>query len=107
MLDQKRECGKNKFKVFQIIMQQCSSAIRVTVEGSPEHIKLEENDDIIGLLKVIEQFAFSTELVQYEFWTQQASQRMLLTMQQQAKGSLASYGRRYLARVEVTKELCG
>ena len=107
VIDQQRDYDRNKSKVLRLIMQQCSTAMKNKVEGSPEHPELEEKDDVIGLLKLIEQFAFSTENVQYEFWTQQASMRTLLTMQQQPKESLANYERRHTAQTEVTETVCG
>ena len=107
VIDQQREYDRNKSKVLRLIMQQCSTAMKNKVEGSSDCPELEEKDDVIGLLKLIEQFAFSTENVQYEFWTQQASMRTLLTMQQQTKDSLASCCRRFTAQTEVTETVCG
>jgi hypothetical protein len=74
-IDQQREYKRNKSKVLRLIMQQCSTAIRNKVEGTPDYSKLEEKDAVIGLPKLIEQFAFSTEHVhaQCKFWTQQAA----------------------------------
>jgi hypothetical protein len=107
VIDQQREYERNKSKVLSLIMQQYSTAMKNKVEGSPDYSTLEEKDDVIGLLKSIKQFTFSTKKMQCKFWTQQASMRALLTMQQQTKENLASYRRRFMAQTEVTKIVCG
>lgn len=106
MRDEKRY-KKEKAKVFRIVMGQCLSAMRNKLEGLPEYATLEENDDVIGLLGKLSELVYSTEHVQYEYWTMQSTMRKVMNLGQEPKESLVSFSRRFLAQVEATEGIWG
>jgi hypothetical protein len=53
------------------------------VESSKNYQKLEEDNDVVGLLDHIKELAFVTVDVQYKFWTVNQSVKRVMTMQQQ------------------------
>jgi len=106
-LDDKKEYEKQKAKVFRLIMSQCSAAMKAKIESLPKYEDLEEDDDVVGLLTKIKEIVYSTENVQYEYWTMQASMRSFMVLKQGDKESLGSFSRRFLAQLEVTEEVWG
>ena len=54
VIGQQRDHDRNTSKVLRSITQQCSTAMKNKVEGSPDCPELEEKDDGMGLLKSIE-----------------------------------------------------
>ncbi|KAL7572346.1 hypothetical protein ACA910_021559 [Epithemia clementina (nom. ined.)] len=76
-------------------------------ESLSEYKELEENDDVVGLLKHMQDLLYTTDSAQYEFGTMQAVMRKTLTMKQEPKESLANFGKQFLAQVEVTETVWG
>lgn len=106
-LDDERLYLQNKSKVFRIIVGQCVSVLRNKIESLDGYAVLVEEDDVVGLLVKLRELIYSTENVQYEYWTMQASLKNLLNMSQQGKESLAGYSKRFMAQLEVTEEVWG
>ncbi len=106
-IEDEKRYKRQKAKVFRIIMGQCQSAMRNKVESLPEYSDLEKEDDVIGLLTKMEELAYSTDNVQYEYWTMQASVKRLVTMTQDPKESLMSFSKRFLAQQEMTESVWG
>ena len=96
-----------KAKVFVIIMGQCSLTMKNKVESLSEFEKLEEGDDVIGLLKAIRGLAFTTNKVQYEHWTTRGSMRRLLTMHQFNGENLTNFYKRFMYQVDVVESQWG
>ena len=107
MMDDEKKYKKEKAKVFRIVMGQCLAAMKNKVESLPEYPKLEENDDVIELLAKMEGLVYSTDNVQYEYWTMQSAMRKVMTLGQEPRESLVSFSRRFLAQVEVTEGVWG
>jgi hypothetical protein len=110
-LDDERRYKQDKAKVFCIIIGQCTTAMKHKVQNSnsSEYIALEKADNVIGLLMKMREFAYTTENVQYEYWTMQASVKTLFDMRQQSKESLNGFGnlKRCIAQLEVTEDVWG
>ncbi len=74
------EYTEYKAKVFVIIKGQCTLTMKNKVEGMKDYDKIEEDDDVISLLKCLKDLAFTTVDVQYEHWTVVQSLKRLMTM---------------------------
>jgi hypothetical protein len=98
---------KEKGKVFRIIVGQCTNVMRNKIEGLSEFKKMEMSDDVIGLLKKLKGFAYSTQGVQYEYWTMQAALRNWINLAQEPKESIEKYGQRFVEQTNVTEEVWG
>jgi Zinc knuckle len=106
-IDEMKEYKKQKAKVFRIIMGQCSPTMKNKIENLPDYEELEDDDDVVKLLTKMRELVYSTENVQYEYWTMQASMRSLMIMRQGEKESLGSFSKRFLAQLEVTESVWG
>ena len=98
---------KDKAKVFRIIMGQCLTAMKNKLEGLQEYKEYEKQHDVAGLLSKMRDLVYTTDGVQYEYWTLQAVMRKMLTLRQEDKESLASFFRRFISQVEVTEDVWG
>lgn len=96
-----------KAKVFVIILGQCTLSMKNKIESLKEFEKLEEEDDVIGLLSVIKSLAYTTHQVQYEHWTACSMMRRVLTMRQFEDESLAAFYKRFTSAVDVTESVWG
>lgn len=65
-LDKHEEC---KAKAFVIVKGQCTLTMKNKAESMKDCKKIEQDDDIIGLLKSPKELAFTTVDVQHEHWT--------------------------------------
>ena len=106
-MDEEDRYKRNKARVFGIVMGKCHAAMKNKVESLPEFDKLEQDDDVIGLLAKMKELAFSTGSTQYESWTQQAQMRKMINLRQDPKESLNNFSKRFLAQQEVTEEVWG
>jgi hypothetical protein len=52
---------------------------------------LEDNDDVVGLLKLLKLMAFSTAGIQHPYWTMQLVLKHLTAINQGPNESMASY----------------
>lgn len=106
-MDDEDRYKRNKARVFGIIMGKCHAAMKSKVESLPEFDKLEQDDDVIGLLAKMKELAFSTGGNQYDFWITQAQMKKLINLRQDPKESLNNFSKRFLAQQEVTEEVWG
>lgn len=60
---------KDKSKVLVVVKGLCTLAMKNKLASLSNYKALEDKDDVIGLLKKIKDLAFTTESVQYEYWT--------------------------------------
>ena len=96
-----------KAKVFVIIKGQCTLTMKNKIESMKGYQKIEENDDVIELLKSLKELAFTKKEAQYEFWTVNLSMRRALTMRQQNNESLAMFYKRFVNQVDITESQWG
>lgn len=97
----------NKGKVFVIVMGQCHPIMRSKLESLQNYKEMESKSDVIGLLDKIKELVYNTESSKYEFWTMATSLRKLVLLEQGRKESIAHYGDRCIAQVEVTEGVMG
>ena len=96
-----------KAKVFVIIKGQCTLTMKNKVESLKDYEKIEEDDDVIRLLKGLKQLAFTTVDVQYEYWTVCRSMNQVFKMKQMGEESLVAYYKRFVGMVEVAESQWG
>ena len=106
-MDNEKNYARDKAKCFRVIMAQCEPAMRNTIENIDSYDKMEEDDDVIKLLKKIIELVYSTGTTQYEYWVMQASVRKLITMTQDEKESLTDFHNRFVAQQEVSESVWG
>lgn len=75
----------DKAKVFVIILGQCTLGVKSWLENGHGLAELEANRDVLGLLKKLEEMAFSTGGDQDPFLTLNLSLRRLIGIQQGTK----------------------
>ena len=93
--------NESKAKVFVIILGQCTLAVKSWLEQGRRLDKLEADRDVVGLLKLLEEMAFSNGGDQDEFLTLVHSWRKLATMQQGSKEPTAKYYKRLRVAADV------
>lgn len=104
--EEKRYC-RHKAQVFGIIMGRCHPTMKSKVEELPDFGQMEQTDDVISLLLKLKGLAFGNNNTQYEFWTLQATIKVMMTMQQGKTETLNNFSKRFLAQQEVTEEMWG
>jgi len=62
---------------------------------------------VIGLLNKMKDLAYTTDNVQYEFWTMQAAMSRLVSMRQDPRESLNNFCKRFLGQLDVTEDVWG
>jgi hypothetical protein len=98
--DQK-EYKDNKSKVFVVILGQCLPSVRSKLESDDRYSTLENNNDVVGLLKELQKMEFLTGGEQDPFWTLQIALKRSAIMAQGPTESVVSYHKRFLANVKV------
>lgn len=83
--------NENKAMVFVVILGQCTLAVKSWLEQGRGLDKLEANRDVVGLLKLLEEMAFSNGGDQDPFLTLVLSLRRLTMIQQGSKEHTAKY----------------
>ena len=91
-MEDKKRHKREKAKVFRLIMGQCLVAMKNKVESLPDYQDLEDEDDVVGLLKKMKDLVCATDYVQHECWMMQSVMRKLVSMRQEPKESLANFG---------------
>jgi hypothetical protein len=105
-IEDKKKYQEDKSKVFRLIMGQCTTTMRNRIEASRDYEKLEEDDDVIGLLESIRELVYSNEATQYQYWAMQSAIRKLCAMKQESKESLSGFIKWFEAQVEATEDMC-
>ena len=93
--------------VFVNIIGQCSPSVKSRLANDSVFATLEQNDDVVGLLKKLKEFAFSTGGVQEPFWTLQGVLRHLMAINQGPNETVTNYHQRFLATTKVIEEQLG
>ena len=103
----KKEYDDNKSKVFVLILSQCSHVVKNKLENDKDMVGLEENDDVVGLLKKLKSWAFSAGDVENKYWVLQSLLRRLTSINQGPTETLTNYYKRFLAALEVLETQWG
>ena len=71
--EEEKEYKSDKGKMFLLIKGQCHTAMSNKLESMPIYRDaLQEEDDVVQLLKTMKELVYSADNVQYELWTMQA-----------------------------------
>jgi len=109
-LDKEDKHNEDKAKLFRIIITQCLPEMKDKLETqSTELDKLEDNNDVIGLLDMIKELVYNTGGVRNKFVIMQSLNRALHGRgnMQRPNESLNDYGKRFLQQVEVVETVWG
>jgi len=100
---------EQKAKVFVVILGQCSSEVKNKLVNNVQvgFETLEDSDDVVGLLKMLKEMAFSTSGVQQPYWTLQNVLRRLTAINQGPSESVSNYHKRFLDTTEVVEAQWG
>jgi len=109
-LDKEDKHNEDKTKLFRIIMTQCLPELKDKLEAqSTELEKLEDGNDVIGLLDMIKELVYNAGGVRNKFVIMQSLNRTLYGRgnTQRPNESLNEYGKRFLQQVEVVEAVWG
>jgi len=109
-LDKEDKYNEDKTKVFRIIMTKCSPEMKDKLEAqSTELEKLEDDNDVIGLLDMIKELVYNAGGVRNKFVSMQSLNRTLYGRgnTQRPNESLNECGKRFLQQVEVIEAVWG
>lgn len=67
-LEKDDEFNEQSAQMFLAVVEQCTLAVRNKLKSIKDFVQLEEDDDVIGLLKVINELTFATTSAQCEHW---------------------------------------
>jgi hypothetical protein len=98
---------KDKAKVFIIVQGQCSTHMTNKLEGQKEYKELEDNVDVVGLVKMIRELIFNTRSVQYQHWTSSQIIRNIMTCRQGGNESLIGFYKRWKTILDVAESQWG
>jgi len=102
-----KACTEQKVKVVVVILGQCSSEVKNKLANNVGFETLEDGDDVVGLLKMLKEMAFSNSGVQHPHWTLQNVLRRLTAINQEPSESVSNYHKRFLATTEVVEAQWG
>jgi len=109
-LDKEDKYNEDKAKLFRIIVTKCSPEMKDKLDAqSTEFDKLEDNNDVIGLLNMIKELVYNAGGVRNKFVIMQSLNRTLYSRvnTQRPNESLNEYGKRFLQQVEVVEAVWG
>jgi len=102
-----KACTEQKAKVFVVILGQCSSEVKNKLVNNVGFEALEDSDDVVGLLKMLKEMAFSTSRVQHPCWTLHDVLRRLTAINQGPSESVSNHHKRFLAATKVVEAQWG
>jgi len=109
-LDKEEKYNEDKAKLFRIIMTQCSPEMKDKLESQQTELdKLEDDNNVIGLLDMIKESVYNAGGVRNKFVIMQSLNRTLYGRNntQRHNESLNEYGKRFLEQVEVVEAVWG
>jgi len=109
-LDKEDKHNEDKAKLFRIIMTQCSPEMKDKLEAQSTKLeKLEDDNDVIGLLDMIKELVYNAGGVRNKFVIMQSLNRTLCGRgnTQRPNESLNECGKRFLQQVEVVEAVWG
>ena len=94
---------KNKAKIFIIIQGQCSLAVKPKMESNKEHKTIEEQDDVIKLMKLMKSLSHASIDVKCEYWSLSNAMAKLYHVKQKSNESLMVYKKKFTNMVEIAE----
>ena len=98
---------EDKGKVFYVIKGQCTLAMRNKLESLSEYKSLDDNDDVIGLLKAIKDLTYSTTSAKYGHWNLTQCLTHAMFCRQHEQEGMPTYYKRWKTNMEVVEDLWG
>ena len=90
-LEKQETYMKEKCMAFGIIMGQCLQMTKEVVKTDKSFKKLEEEDDVKGLLGLLRDLCYGTDKKRYVRWIQQAQLRKAITLKQEPTESIQRF----------------
>lgn len=97
------KCNDHKTKVFVVLKGQCTLTMKNKVESSKEHKTMESNDDVVALLKTIEELSCSTGDVHCSHWRMSAALKKALNARQNDKETITACCERFVNLTEIAE----
>ena len=91
----------DKGKTFIIVLAQCSTLMKHKIEGTDTHEKMEDTDDVVGLLTLIQNLSHGNTTTQNSFWVTAKHYKKVGTIRQNRNESLPNYYKRWMTMVDV------
>jgi hypothetical protein len=102
-----QDYNDKKAKLLRLLLIQCHPSLRSRLEMQPEFKKLQQDDDVLGLLDKIKELVYSTEGGQYEYWTLQTTISNMMSVQQGTNETPQNYHRRFTEHVTAAETIWG
>jgi hypothetical protein len=96
-----------KTKVFGVILGQCSPMVKDRLAKNKTFPKVEMDSDVIGLIKMLQEMAFSTLGHQEPNWAMVTVLRRLLNLQQHKHDTIQNYYLRFKSQATVLEAQWG
>lgn len=107
VVERETKYKQDKAKVFDMVMSLCSRVMEDKVRSFEEFKKLEEEDDVAGLFKIMEDLIFNADSQEDRMMRQQAALRNVMNAVQDPKKSLVRHGENFMRQWEMGKQACG
>ena len=104
---EKEAYEKEKHSVFLPVLGQCYGAMKNKVESDQKFSKLEQDDDVKGLLELIKSFTCANEETKYDHWTIEFEINDVIGVRQFESELVVSYHKRLVNLVKVTESKWG
>ena len=92
-----------KAKVFLVVKGQCSLSMKNKLEAMKEYGKLEKDDDVVGLLKIIKELSYVSTEVKYQYWSMTTMLYKLMNTRQGENETMAAYYKRFKNVVDIVE----
>jgi hypothetical protein len=88
--------------VFAVLYGQCDFTMRTKIEGitNPSFKEIQEQSKVLIHVKVIKDFTFSTQTIEYEYWVTAKTLKKLINMRSQPKEEITSFHKKWASVVE-------
>ena len=99
-IDKRNEC---KAKVFLVVKGQCNLSVKNKLEAMEKHSELEQNDDAVGLLKMIKELSCVSTEVKCQCWSMTTMLHKLVNMCQGDNETMATHCKRIKNVVDIAE----
>ena len=106
-LKQEAAYKEDKGKVFGLIMSCCIGATKTRLESNDAFAELEQNSDVVGLLKLLRTLAFSIDESGDPYAVLLGMLKRMIGINQGPNETVVNYHRRFMAQVDVLEAQWG
>lgn len=101
----KRTYGNNKFKVYSIILWQCSEAMKAKLEGQDDLDTVNNNHDLVAQLKNVKVWTLNQQSDRSSVLSTYFAITTLFQMRQQHHEDLTEFRKTFMATADVLKHI--